>query len=111
MSGFHLEEKFFFIPGFPEMAQAMINEILSKYIPEPTKTFTQTLIAQCGEGKLTHLMMEIPKELELSSLPMMNNGSPTVEFSLNSCNEQLMQEYFKTITDFLQGEKIGYKLL
>ena len=111
MSGFHLEEKLFFMPGFPEMAQPMINEILSKYIPEPIKVFTQTLIAKCGEGRLTQLMMEIPKELDLSSLPMMNDGSPTVEFSLSSPNEELMKEHFKNITDFLTTETIEFKRL
>jgi len=111
MSGFHLKEKLFFMPGFPEMAQPMINEILSKYIPQPIPTFTQTLIAQCGEGKLTHLMMEIPKEVELSSLPMMNDGSPMVEFSLNASNKKIMQENFERITTFLNSEDIGYKLL
>jgi len=111
MSGFHLNEKLFFMPGFPEMAQAMINEILSKYIPEPKQSFTQTLIAQCGEGKLTHLMMEIPQEIELSSLPMMNDGSPTVEFSLSSADETLTKKYFDTITDFLTTEKIEFKRL
>ncbi len=111
MSGFHLKKRFFFMPGFPEMAHPMINEILSKYIPTPIKSYTQTLIAHCGEGKLTHLMMDIPQEVELSSLPMMNNGSPRVEFSLNSRNEKLMQRHFKMITDFLDDSNIEYKRL
>jgi len=111
MSGFHLKEKLFFMPGFPEMAQPMIKEIISKYLPEATQTFTSTLIALCGEGKLTSFMMKIPQEVELSSLPMMNDGSPTVEFSLSSQDEDLMKEHFKVITDFLELENIEYKLI
>lgn len=111
MSGFHLQERFFFMPGFPEMAQPMIEEILAKYIPEAIKVHTKGFIAQCGEGKIQQLMFDLPKEIELSSLPMMNNGKPTVEFSLTSTDEVLIIKHIKVFTDFLDQIEVKYKLL
>ncbi len=111
MSGFQLQERFFFMPGFPEMAQPMIDTILSSYLPEPTKKYTKGFLARCGEGKIQHLMFDLPPDIDLSSLPMMNNGNPKVEFSLSSENEELLDLYFKKFTDFLKHEEIGYSLL
>lgn len=111
MSGFHLQERFFFMPGFPEMAQPMIEEILAKYIPEPIMVYTKGFIAQCGEGKIQQLMFDLPKEVELSSLPMMNNGNPTVEFCLTSTDEDLIMKHIKVFTDFLDKIEVEYRLL
>jgi len=111
MSGFHLQERFFFMPGFPEMAQPMMQEILSKYIPKPIQVYTRSFIAQCGEGKIQDLMSKIPSEVELSSLPMMNDGNPSVEFSLSSKNPELLETEFSHFTNFLNAHDIGYTLL
>jgi len=111
MSGYHLEERYFFMPGFPEMAQPMINEILSKYIPKPIKLFNKALFAECGEGKIQHMMFDLPAEIELSSLPLMNDGNPRVELSLSSLDEELLNRHFKVFTEFLEDEEIGYRLL
>ena len=111
MSGYQLDDRYFFVPGFPEMAQPMVDEALMKYCPQSTQTFTKGFIAQAGEGRLTHLMVDVPKEIELSSLPMMNNTKPAVEFSLSSKDEALVLKYFKIFTDFLDKEVIDYELL
>ncbi len=111
MSGFQLEERFFFMPGFPEMAHPMIDEILSKHLPEAVERFNKTLIIECGEGKIQHLMFNLPESIDLSSLPMMNNGNPKVELSLSSEQENTVEEHLKVFTDFLDDEKIGYHFL
>ncbi len=111
MSGFHLHERFFFMPGFPEMSHPMVDEILSKYIPEPEKIFNKSLLAECGEGNIQHLMVDLPAQIELSSLPMMNNGNPKVELRLSSADEKLLKLHFQIFTDFLNHEAIGYELL
>ena len=111
MSGFHLQEKFFFMPGFPEMAQPMMNEILDKYLPEAVKVYSKAFLAQCGEGKIQGLMFDLPDKIELSSLPMMNKGFPKVEFTLTSSDKNLLERHFKIFTDFLDNDKIEYTLL
>jgi len=93
------------------MAQPMMDEILSKYIPEPTLLYTMSFIAQCGEGKLQDLMTKIPAGVELSSLPLMNGGNPNVEFALSSKDQELLQTEFSHFTDLLDTQKIGYTLL
>lgn len=111
MSGFFLEKRYFFMPGFPEMAQPMINEILLGYCPQCRPLFSRSFIAMVGEGRLTSLMMLVPKEIALSSLPMMNDGHPSVEFSLSAKDEEELVKYFKMFTDFLDTETIEYRLL
>lgn len=111
MSGFYLDERYFFMPGFPEMAQPMIGEILSKYCPQSLPSFSQSLIAEVGESRLITLMMQLSDTIELSSLPMMNDGHPSVELTLSGRDEQEIKKYFKRFTDFLESEAIGYRLL
>lgn len=111
MSGFFLDERYFFMPGFPEMAQPMIGEILSKYCPQSLPSFSQSLIAEVGESRLTTLMMQLSETIELSSLPMMNDGRPSVELSLSGRDAQEIQKHFKRFTDFLESEAIPYRLL
>ena len=111
MSGFHLQERFFFMPGFPEMSHPMIDTIISDFIPEAHNTYTKGFIAQCGEGKIQDLMLDLPNEIELSSLPMMNDGNPSVEFSLSSHDEELLDKHLSVFTSFLDEKKIKYKNL
>ncbi len=111
MSGFQLNERFFFMPGFPEMAHPMIDAIVSDYVTEAEKSYTKGFLAHCGEGKIQHLMFDIPTEIELSSLPMMNSGDPRVEFRLTSADEGLLDEQIKSFTDFMDKHTIEYRLL
>ena len=111
MSGFHLQDRYFFMPGFPEMAQPMMDYIINTHLPEPTKTYTKRILAECGEGKISFLMAEVPKDLDLSSLPMMNDGNPRVEFSLSAVDAKRVDKHFKVFTDFLDKENIGYKFI
>jgi len=108
MSGFHLNHRHFFMPGFPEMAQPMMDEIINNYIPKAKTVFSKGFIAECGEGRLTQLMTEVDKSLELSSLPMMNNGNPKVEFSLSGEDNKLVESELKKFTDFLDETEVTY---
>lgn len=111
MSGYHLQKRYFFMPGFPEMARPMIDEILLNHLPLPLYTYTKSFLAQCGEGKIQSLMTRVHKDIELSSLPMMNNGNPNVEFSLSCKDQKLLDVEFSFFTDFLDAEEIRYTLL
>ena len=111
MSGFYLEERFFFMPGFPEMAQPMVDAIINTHLPQPSQPYTKAFLAQCGEGKIQDLMYHVPTEVELSSLPMIRESGPYVEFSLSSQNKALLEKTFLRFTSFLDQEKIGYTLL
>ncbi len=111
MSGFQLDERYFFMPGFPEMAQPMMDHIVSEYISHAPTKYTMGFIAQCGEGKIQELMFSLPDEIELSSLPMIKEGKANVEFRLSATDQLLLTGHFKRFTDFLDDEMIGYTLL
>lgn len=111
MSGFHLDERFFFMPGFPQMAQPMMDEILSNYLTSAPKIYTKGFMAQCGEGRIQELMFALDKDVELSSLPMMGDKGSSVEFSISCKNAELLDKSFISFTDFLDSENIEYHLL
>jgi len=111
MSGYYLDAKYFFMPGFPEMAQPMMSSIIKEYLPKSKKVYTKSFIADTGEGILIELMNNVPKEMELSSLPMMNGGHPKVEFSLIFHDAKILNIHFKKFTDFLDAKEINYRLL
>jgi len=111
MSGFHLQRQYFFMPGFPEMAQPMMDEIINNYLPQSLKTYTKGFIAECGEGGLTQLMTEIDSQLELSSLPMMNHGHPKVEFALTGSDEQLVDKELQKVVDYLIAQNISFRYI
>lgn len=110
MSGFHLAQRYFFMPGFPEMAQPMMDDIINNSIPQAQSIFSKGFVAECGEGRLIQLMTEVDKSLELSSLPMMNDGNPKVEFSLSGEDLKLIEAELKIFTDFLDTQEVPYTL-
>jgi molybdopterin-biosynthesis enzyme MoeA-like protein len=111
MSGYYLQNQYFFMPGFPEMAQPMMIEIINDFLPKSKTIYTKSFIADTGEGILIELMKNVPQDIELSSLPMMNGGNPKVEFALSYFDEELLTTEFKKFTDFLNLEDISYRLL
>ena len=42
---------------------------------------------------------------------MLNEGIANVELTLSSYDEALLHKVFQTFIDFLESQKIGYKLL
>ncbi len=110
MSGFELAKRYFFMPGFPEMAQPMMETVISSFLPQAQSLYSQGFVASCGEGRLTELMMHVPESIELSSLPMMNDGNPSVEFTLSSTEQELVQEHLSKFLLLLEEENIHYEL-
>jgi molybdopterin-biosynthesis enzyme MoeA-like protein len=97
MNGFYLEKRFFFVPGFPEMAQPMIIEALDKFYPNNKKhKFTYSIKIDCSENELIDWMNSISDEVELSSLPKIQKLDneklkPTVDIKLESYNKKLLE--------------------
>ena len=111
MSGFYLDKRYFFMPGFPEMAQPMMDHIIDNFLPTAPKSHVRSFVAHCGEGRLTELMMQVPNSIELSSLPMMNGGNPMVEFSLSGPDAIELENAFRCFTDFLHENQITFTRL
>ena len=109
--GFSLENRFFFVPGFPSMAQSMIVEALDKFYPLNKKKRRYSLKAFCSENDLIDTMKEIPSSVEMSSLPQIDGDKRAVVISISSNDEIEAKRYFKVFEDFLDKSKISYKLV
>ena len=108
MSGFHLQARYFFMPGFPDMAHPMVEEALTRFFPQNADTYRRTLLAQTSENTLIDVMQTVAPELEFSSLPMLKNGRPSVEISVAGKTRSEVDAAFTRFTEFLQREGIGY---
>jgi molybdopterin-biosynthesis enzyme MoeA-like protein len=110
MSGYSLEDRFFFVPGFPQMAHPMISSVIKTLFNKSVKKYRLTLLAQTSENTLISLMQNVPSAIELSSLPILNDKSISVEISLCGLDSLHVENYFKQFTAFLDEQKIDYSL-
>jgi molybdopterin-biosynthesis enzyme MoeA-like protein len=110
MSGFALENRYYFVPGFPSMAHPMIQNVIEKNYSQSKEKFRLTLFAHTSENTLISLMKDVPREIELSSLPMFIENKPHVELSLISEDEKLVKHYFEMFQKELDKKNIYYKL-
>jgi len=108
MSGFYLQERYFFVPGFPEMAHPMVLEAIERFLPQSQTLYRKSFVAKCSEDRFIGLMSSVAAEVECSSLPMFVEGRPQVELSIASYNAQLTQETFETFLSYLERENIVY---
>lgn len=111
MSGFNLENLYFFMPGFPEMSHPMVDYILQNFYPQAPLTYRKTLIAQTSENTLIPIMEKLDPDVDFSSLPMLNNGNPSVEISVASTNESLCVQSFELFIDDLKTKSILYTVI
>jgi molybdopterin-biosynthesis enzyme MoeA-like protein len=111
MPAFSLDERYFFMPGFPEMSHPMVTEILDRLIPEPKAHYRHTLTAQCRENEFIEIMEQMPKDVECSSLPKLHSDSGwQVSISVASEDEKLAEEAFARYIDHLKSRQIPYTL-
>jgi len=110
MPAFSLDERYFFMPGFPEMSHPMVTEILGKLIPQKKETFRHTLTAMCKENIFIEIMEKMPKGVEYSSLPKLLNNAWQVSISVASDDEALAKKAFELYTHLLNEKRITYTL-
>jgi len=108
MSGYSLENRFFFVPGFPQMAHPMISSVIEKYFSTSKEKFRFTLLAQTSENTLNSLMHDVPHDIELSSLPMFINSKPSVELSLSGYDKTKIEHYFNMFKEELRSKDISF---
>jgi molybdopterin-biosynthesis enzyme MoeA-like protein len=111
MSAFELSHRYFFVPGFPEMSHPMLRECVAKYFSDSVTKYRKTFYAYTSENTLITLMEELPKDIELSSLPIIGKDGPEVELSLNYHDEKRVIEEFSKFIDFLNSKNITFKIL
>ncbi len=110
MPAFSLDERYFFMPGFPEMSHPMVEEILEKLLPKSKTYYRHTLTALCKENELIEVMEKMPKEVEFSSLPKLYPDGWKVSISVASHDKALSLQAFQIYIYALDAKKIVYAL-
>ena len=99
--GFFLEKRFFFVPGFPQMAHPMVRYALDRFFPSLNQKYRYTICVEASENDLMDIMKRIPKDVEFSSLPQMKDGKYLDVISIASCKDDEAKkwiEFFKSET-------------
>jgi len=107
--GFYLENRFFFVPGFPSMAQDMIVEALDKLYPKNKAKYMFTMTAYCSENDLINTMKSISTSVDLSSLPIIEGNNRYVVLSISGYDENLCRVEFAKFALYCDKNNIEYK--
>jgi len=110
MSGFALDKRYFFTPGFPSMSHPMLKGVIKQYFSKKVKKYRSTLFAKTSENTLISIMQQIPQEIELSSLPIFIDSKPNVELSLSSTDKDLLKKYFELFEQKLKDLNVEYEI-
>lgn len=111
MSGFSLQSRYFFVPGFPQMAHPMITEVIERFFSQSAILIRKTLLADTSENTLIEVMQQMPKSVEFSSLPLFRDGKPHVEISVAGSDAEEVERHFMRFTSFLEYAGIPFTLL
>ena len=110
MPAFSLDERYYFMPGFPEMSHPMVTKILEKLIPEKKETFRHTFTAACKENIFIELMEKTPNNVEVSSLPKLQENIWSVSLSVASDDAQAAKDTFSKYIILLEDNHVPYTL-
>ncbi len=110
MPAFSLDERFYFMPGFPQMSHPMVDAILDKLIPVKTDYYRHTLTAACKESLFIEIMEQMPKGVDASSLPKLYAEGWRVSISVGSREQKMAEESFQHYINLLESKGIPYVL-
>jgi molybdopterin-biosynthesis enzyme MoeA-like protein len=111
ISGFSLENRFFFTPGFPEMAHPMVLEALDNFYAKNNTIYRNTLRAFCSENSLINFMQKIPEDIDFSSLPKILGETRETDISIASYDKELSDKWFKLFIEEIENLNIKYELI
>jgi molybdopterin-biosynthesis enzyme MoeA-like protein len=110
MPAFSLDERYYFMPGFPEMSHPMVQKILDKLIPVKKDQYRHTFTALCKENVFIEVMKKMPNDIEFSSLPKLSNDGWKVTISIASDSKISAAEAFTMYIQILERNNIIYTL-
>ena len=90
--GFEIEHRYFFVPGFLQMAHPMVLEALEKYFPKKKIKKRYSILAYARESDMLDIMEKLPKDVEFSTLPKLDYTS---EISIAGEEAKKWMEFFK----------------
>ncbi len=108
MPGFYLEERFFFVPGFPEMAHPMVRDILDRFYPKASTKYSCSFMVEGSESQMIDIMELLPDSIEFSSLPMMDGDRRFTEIRLAGSDRDEVKKWCEFF--LAEVEKIGLRV-
>jgi molybdopterin-biosynthesis enzyme MoeA-like protein len=111
MPGFQLEDRFFFVPGFPEMAHPMITDVMDRFYQKNREKFSCNFLVSIGEATLIDIMNKLPKSIELSCLPMFKGDRKSTEIYLLSSDKDELDKWCGYFKEEIEKLGIDYKEL
>lgn len=105
---FHLQKRFFFMPGFPYMSHPIIENIQKEFFPEQNKNYRYTFTANCKESLFIKTMRNMLKEVDVSSLPTNTPNGWQTTISVISRDQKLALETFELYINILKKDNIEY---
>jgi len=109
MPGFQLHERFFFVPGFPEMAHPMIEEVLDRIYPKNREKYSCNFVVEGSEAMLIDIMERLPKDLELSCLPAFEGEKRTAEIYLADIDQARVEKWCTFFKEELHKIRLKFK--
>ena len=110
MPAFYLDDRWFFMPGFPEMSHPMVTHILDTCFDDAHPMHRLTLTALCRESELIEVMEQMPKGVEFSSLPKIDPDGYRTTISVASPDRDLAEKAFVQYRRYLDEHAIPYTL-
>ncbi|TQV63030.1 MAG: competence/damage-inducible protein A [Sulfurovum sp.] len=109
---FYLEDRFFFMAGFPHMSHPFVEWIVKNFFATKQEYFTKVLSAKCKESDFIDIMEQLPSTIELSSLPRYDEKSHewSVTIHLKGVDQKEVNEAFERFISRLETEAIDYHL-
>jgi len=110
MPAYYLEDRYFFMPGFPEMSHPMIDFIMDEFFVTKQEMHRYTLTALCKESELIDVMKQMPNSVEFSSLPKRYGDGFRTTISVASLDDSEAKKAFALYTIELEKKAIAYSL-
>jgi len=109
MYGFYLQERFFFMPGFPQMSHPMVEYALDNiFAGQEQKEYRYSLVAFTSEAEFIELMQNAPDGVDVSSLPKIYTDGARTTISVASLDKEAAKAEFDKYINFLEKNKIQY---
>ena len=110
VSGFYLDDRFFFTPGFPSMSQTMVIEALDKLYPKAQEKHRRVMTINTSENDLIDTMKKMPEHLDFASLPKILGSERKVVISLAGYDIDEINKYFQLFIEYCEKNKKEYVL-
>jgi molybdopterin-biosynthesis enzyme MoeA-like protein len=110
VAGYYLDDRFFFTPGFPEMAHPMVVEALDKLYSKNSPKYRESFTIFSGENSLIDIMKRVNEsEVELSSLPQIVRDRRAVVISIASIDKDLTKKWVEFFLSEIEKLNLKYK--